>query len=223
MDLLAQHVARGAGLVGDDGDLIADEFIQQAGLSGVGLAGDDDVQAFAKQRALARRRADGIEAHEDLRDAIAQYAAGSKIQFLVRKIDGRLHQRAQPGDLRLQIMHVRGEFSLHGTHGGARRRRAAGVDEISDGFGLGNIDLAVQKGAFAEFARPGHAAAQLEQPLQQRIEHPDPAVALQLQDMFAGVGGGSGKVQGQSTVERLAVGGEEMRNLRDARRRQSAR
>ena len=65
MHMVAQHIARGAWLIGDDGHLIAHEFVQQAGFAGIGLAGDDDVQTFAQQRALARGGASGLEALED--------------------------------------------------------------------------------------------------------------------------------------------------------------
>ena len=44
-----------------------------------------------------------------------------------------------------------------------RRRRGARVDQIGNGFGLRDVDLAVQKGALAELARPRHAASELEQ------------------------------------------------------------
>ena len=48
-------------------------------------------------------------------------------------------------------------------------------------------------------------------------------MALQLQDMFAGVRGGRGEVQGQASIEALAARVEKVRQLRDARRRQAPR
>jgi hypothetical protein len=87
---------------------------------------------------------------------------------------------------------------------------------------LGNVDFAVQKGALAEFARSRWSAAELEQPLEQGIEHQDAAMSLQFQNVFAGIGGGRGEIQRQSTVERLTLGIQELCNLRNARRQQIA-
>ena len=97
----------------------------------------------------------------------------SEIEFLVGKIDGRFHQDAQLGDLRLQLVRRCAENSPCMERTAARAAAAAaGVDQIRDGFGLRDVDLAVQKGALAEFAGPRHAAAELEQPLQQQDRAP---------------------------------------------------
>ena len=66
------------GMIGDDGDFIAHQPIQQAGFTRIGLAGDDDVQALAQQRALTRRRRDGVETGEQRAEATAQRCIESK-------------------------------------------------------------------------------------------------------------------------------------------------
>jgi len=71
-------------------NLIAHQLIEQAGFAGIGLAGDDDVQSFAQQRALARRGGDGRETDQDFRDAIAQHTARQKLEFFIGEIDGGL-------------------------------------------------------------------------------------------------------------------------------------
>ena len=48
MDMLAQHVARGSGLIGHDGDLLADQPVEQARFPGIRLARDDHVQSLAQ-------------------------------------------------------------------------------------------------------------------------------------------------------------------------------
>jgi hypothetical protein len=54
LDVFAQDVAGGAGDRRDDGGVMAGERIQQTGLAGIGLAGDDDGHAFAQHAALIR-------------------------------------------------------------------------------------------------------------------------------------------------------------------------
>src|SRR6202021_3455427 len=93
----------------------------------------------------------------------------------------------------------------------------AGVDEIGNRFGLRDVDLAVQEGAFAEFSGTRHAAAEFEQALHQQIDDEYAAVALYLQDMFAGVGRGCREVQGDAFVDAPALRVEKAREPRLAR------
>ncbi|MNR29112.1 hypothetical protein D3C85_1464790 [compost metagenome] len=52
VDVLAQHVAGGAGDFGDDGGFAARQGVEQAGLAGVGTAGDHHLHPFPQQGAL---------------------------------------------------------------------------------------------------------------------------------------------------------------------------
>ncbi|MNQ80513.1 hypothetical protein D3C85_954980 [compost metagenome] len=52
VDVLAQHVAGGAGDLGDDGGLTPGQGVEQARLAGVGTAGDHHLHAFPQQGAL---------------------------------------------------------------------------------------------------------------------------------------------------------------------------
>ena len=54
MDMFAQHIAGGAGDIGDDGRFAPGQGIEQAGLAGIGPASDDHGHAVAQQGALAR-------------------------------------------------------------------------------------------------------------------------------------------------------------------------
>ena len=66
----------------------------------------------------------------------------------------------------------------------------SGIDQIGDGFRLNYVHLAVQERALAEFARPGHPAPKVQQPLQQQVHDERAPMALQLQDVFPGEGCG---------------------------------
>lgn len=61
VDMLAQHVAGGAGYVGDDRRFTARRGVQQARFPSVGASGNDHLHAFTQQAATARFGADGIE------------------------------------------------------------------------------------------------------------------------------------------------------------------
>ncbi|MNT61730.1 hypothetical protein D3C72_1993920 [compost metagenome] len=61
VDLLHHFVACRAGDGGNDGDVVARQRVEQAGLAHVGLARQHDVQAFAQDHALASLRDEGAE------------------------------------------------------------------------------------------------------------------------------------------------------------------
>ena len=120
------------------------------------------------------------------------------------------------------------EFARQAAAGAFGRRFGAGIDQVGNRFGLGQVELVVQKGTLAELARLGHAQAGQQRRLrvvlcglrrflwmgrlgrhlqaagQQQLQHHGAAVGLQLQHVFAGEGVRAGKVQGQSVVDGLA-------------------
>ncbi|MNR29108.1 hypothetical protein D3C85_1464740 [compost metagenome] len=73
VDVFPQYVAGGAGYFGDDGGLAPGQGVEQAGLAGVGTAGDHHLHPFPQQGALfglaahvVERRHDGVEIPRDL-------------------------------------------------------------------------------------------------------------------------------------------------------------
>ena len=70
LDMFSQHVARGAGYLGDDGDIPSGQGIQQAGLAGVGTTCNDQRHAIAQQFTLVRAGAQIGEGRVDLRQQV---------------------------------------------------------------------------------------------------------------------------------------------------------
>jgi hypothetical protein len=89
-------------------------------------------------------------------------------------------------DQRLKFADARRELPLQGAHRCSCGRRRAGVDQIGHRLRLLQIHLAVQEGALAEFAGPRRPASELERAPHQQIEHEDPAMGKELQDVLAG-------------------------------------
>ncbi len=105
-------------------------------------------------------------------------AAGEKIDFFLGEIERGLDVDAQLDD-RSTSACTCWKTALQRTHRRARGRAAAGFDQVGDGLGLGQVDLAVQKCALGEFPGPRQAAPS-DRPLQQHVQHDRPAVRLQL-------------------------------------------
>ena len=80
-----------------------------------------------------------------------------------------------------------------------------GVDEVADGFGLREIDAAVEVGAQGEFAGFGEAGAGFQGALDGVAQDHGRAVAGDFDDVLGGIGTGSFEERGDHLVDGLAV------------------
>src|SRR3569832_1084489 len=95
VEMFAQHVARRARYLGDDGCVALREAIQQSRFAGVGAARDHHPHTVAQQTTLFA----GGEQVLDVADERGQrggdgHLAAEEIDLLFRKVDGRLRIRA---------------------------------------------------------------------------------------------------------------------------------
>ena len=107
-----------------------------------------------------------------------------RVQRFVGEIDQRFHLDAHCEQLRGERIDASRELAVQRATCGARRLFAAGGDQVGDGFGLGQVELAVAECAFAVFARARHPRAEFaatrDQSLQQRRDCRAPAVRPRL-------------------------------------------
>lgn len=109
-------------------------------------------------------------------------------------------------------MHGLREHAVERTRGRARGGLGAGLDQVGDGFGLGQVQLVVEEGAARELAGLGHAQADAvagpQAARQQQLHHHRAAVALQLEHILAGVGMRRRKPQRDAPINGRAIGVE---------------
>ena len=91
--------------------------------------------------------------------------------------------------------------TLQGLHGITCGLFGTGFNQIGNGFGLGQIQLVIEKGPFAEFTGAGQTGTAIQTGLEQHIHDHRAAVTVQLQHVFTGKGVRAGKVQGQPLVD----------------------
>ena len=222
IDRLAQHVARGAGNVGDDRALGGGERVEQARFAGVRAADDDHVQAVGETCAAARAGEHVGELRAQLGQSPGEFGRGEEIDFLFGKVDRGLDPDAQ-ADRRLgDRAHAIGERAVETAHRRPRGRFGAGRDQIGDRFGLGQIEASVEERALGEFAGSRLARAELDHAREQPAQCDRAAVRLQLDDVLAGERMRRREVDQQAVIDRLAVGIEEPAEMRVARPRRAA-
>ena len=108
------------------------------------------------------------------------------------------------------------------VQGAARGAGGAGVacgDQVGDGFGLCEVELAVEEGALAELAGACMARAERGAFGHDALEDDGTAVRLQFDDVLAGEARGRGEEQGDAVVEDFIAGthAHVMRVSRDKR------
>ncbi|MNI84020.1 hypothetical protein D3C73_1408850 [compost metagenome] len=105
-------------------------------------------------------------------------AIGQEVDFFLRKVDRRFDINPQADQLFREVMHTRRKGALQGAQCVASCLCRTGFDQVGDGFGLGQVELVVQKCPFTEFTRPGQAATQFKAALQQHIQDDRTTVPL---------------------------------------------
>ena len=108
-----------------------------------------------------------------------------------QKIDDGVSDRLDPS----------GEFSLQAVDGGGKSFGCLCRDQVEDGFGLGEIEAAVQEGPLREFPSLGRARPCTDDFGKDGPEDQRAAVAADLERVFAGVGVGSLQKGDEDIVE----------------------
>ena len=205
-DLFAHGVAGGAGNVGNDGDVVAGQRVEQAGFAHIGRAHQHHIHPFAQNRALLGAGEHSVQLRLQGFELAFGIGRFEKIDVFFGKIERGFHQHAQGNQLINQGVNVLGKRAFERAQRHAGGRLARGINQIGHALGLRQIELVVEKSAFGEFAGLGRARTQFEAARQQHLHHHRAAVALQLDDVFAGEARGRGEIKQQAVVNRQAVG-----------------
>ena len=145
------------------------------------------MDAGAQQAALPAFR-DHVFERVRSPEARAGIVPMQRVDFFLRKIEHRFGKRAQLGEPGHEAGNHRGEFAAQRAQRRARRLPARGVDQVGDRLGLRQVESAVEKRAPREFAGLGQPRAGIEHRSEHRLHHHRPAMPLELEDGFAGVG-----------------------------------
>ena len=159
VDVLAQHVASGTGNVGHDRCFTARQGVQQARFTGVRASGNHHLHPFTQQAALARFCTNGVEIGHHLVELGFDFAVREEVDLLVREVDSRFHVDPKVSKCFHEVIHTRGECALQRVQSRAGRLFRTGVDQVSNGLSLRQVELVVEEGTLGELARLGNAQA----------------------------------------------------------------
>lgn len=219
-EVFTQHITGGAGHLGDDGCINPGQLVEQGRLADIGRAAEHDLQALLQHPPALRVDGQLPQRLGQARQPVVQVGIGQPVDILVGEIECALDEHARRDQAFGQRCDACGKAPfqrLERSLGGACR---AGIDQIDDGFGLRQIELAIDKSALRELTGPGNAGTEDAGRAQQAIKCGGAAVALQFDHILAGERGGRREAQHQAPVERLAIGIAKSAQHRRAGRRQ---
>ena len=173
---------------GDDAAVLAQEEIHQGGLAHVRFADDGDGQPFAEHLSLVRVRQQFFDGNFRTPDRGQDLRVGRFFDILVRVVHVDRQQHEQVEQIFAHRPHLFGQFALHLGHGGLQALAGPGADDVDDGFRLRQVDAAVQEGQLRELAPLRRLGAVFQTELQDAAKGHHAAVALDLDQVFAGIG-----------------------------------
>jgi hypothetical protein len=183
----AHIVARCAGDGSHDGELLSRKLVQQARLADIWPPYQHGGEAVSKEHSLRRLAKEISQRLDEAGQGALLVLSIGRVDLFFRKIDARLHMRAQIGEAGNQPMDPCRKGAGERTHRASRGFGAGGIDEVGDAFGLREVDPVVEECPVRELARLRDARSQLGAALQQLPHHHRPAMPLQLQDILAGI------------------------------------
>ena len=92
---------------------------------------------------------------------------------------------------------------MQGVQRGARRGAGAGINQVGDGFCLGQVHLVVEKSPLGEFTGAGLTSASSNAGGHQHVQDHRAAMALKFRHIFPGKGMRGRKGDDQALVENL--------------------
>jgi hypothetical protein len=184
----------------------------------------------------ARPREHGGDAGGRANEPALGVGRDQEIDLLLGEVERRLDQQAQLDQDLGEGVDLAREGAVERARRRARRGFGAGVDQIGDGLGLGEVELVVEEGALGEFAGAGDAQVRqarlpgrrielgrrFETAREKQLQHDRTAVRLQLEDVLAGVRVRCREEDRQALVDRGAVPVAKRQVGRLARRQRAA-
>ena len=124
---------------------------------------------------------------ERVRDLLPQLRGDQLRQILIGKIDGRLDMGLGPEQLFLEFEQRFGQRARGGTGRGLEPRTRPGLNAIHYGFGLDQIDAAVQEGSLRKFSGVGEAGSDGKNGFENSVQRAASTVAVDFHDVLGRV------------------------------------
>ena len=195
------RVAGCSGDVGDDGPVVAEEGVEQGGLAAVGGADDGDGDAFFHGVAGRETVREAADTGEEVDEQGVEAFAVRELDVFLGKIELEFEEAGEADECFAQGVDFAGEAASKLVEGEAVCARVFCGNEVGDGFGLGEVESAIEEGALRELAGTGLAAPCFDEGPHDLALDELRAVDVELHRVFTGVGAGATKDEGEAFVK----------------------
>ena len=207
-DAFGDEVAGGAGRGGDDGPVALDETVEKRRLTGVGAAYDGQAEAFADDAAVGEGLFERLEGGLDGLNLGDDLVVWEEVDLVWIVFGGEVDAGFEGGDEVCKLLFYwedeAGEGACEMLGGDAGLVEGRGLNEVVDGFGLGEVEAAGEEGALGEFAGFGESGAGGNALAEEMVEQDGGAVGGDFDYVFGGVGVGGLEPGDDGLVESLA-------------------
>lgn len=202
---LLKDVAGGAGDLGDDGAVGAEQRVHERGLADVGTADQGNADAVALHDSAAGGGESVLKTPVQRVQRGGQEGTVHGWDFVFVEVDFGFHlgQEVEAGGAHLAD--GIGETSSQLIGGDGESGGRWGGDEVGDGLGLGEVEATVEEGAEGELAGAGGARASGQCAVQDAAKGHGAAVATEFSHVLAGVGAGAGHEEQEGLVDQVVV------------------
>ena len=218
VDELLQHVACRAWDRGHNRPIRLRQRIHEAGLAHIGTSDQNGRDAFANDASFLRRPDELPNPIPGCKDALGQVLRGNECDAFVREVDAGFDFNQQAYQAFAQTPELLRKGSAELFQCDPETGLGTGRNQVHHGLGLCEIEPAVQKGTLGELPRLRQSRAAQEKGLQTEPKDEWPPVALELDDVLAGVAAGCLHDGRQDFVYARAVGRAQFAMVQGVRR-----
>ena len=196
------RISRGSGCRSHDGAFTFDQLIEQTRFADIGTAYDGERKTFMHDLSVGEGGCKLFKRASYRRDTLQDLLGWQDGDVIFGEVDAGFENRNQLDQFLFYRLQTARERAFELLSRNFCLIKSLGIDEITDCFGLGEIDASVEKSPHGELARFGQACAAGQSQFDDVAQDYRRTVSGNFDDVVCGVGMGLGEVGDDHFVDR---------------------
>ena len=205
IQILFYSIPRCTGNIRNNSAVFFQEPVQQGRFANVRLADNNRLQTFTDNLASIRTFQQLFHFFQQFGRTFFHVAVGFVFNIIVRIINDRFNRRDHIQNFITHFANCRFQSAFQLIHRRLTAEFCFRFDQVNDRFRLGQVDTTIQEASFCEFTGFRNAGACFQHCLQYPSCYQRTTMAVDLYDIFFGVGMGCFHDGNQNLVDNLAV------------------
>jgi len=188
----------------DNGAIAFDKAVEERAFAGVGTADDGHCQSVVNDASASEGGFESSERRNEFVDAAGDFGLRRYVYVVFGEVDSGFEERDEFDKGLLDGGNATAERSSHLACGLTSLREGLRFDEVTDGFGLSEIEFSGEERALGELSWFGEASTESETLTKEEIENDGRAVSSDFDEVVAGVGIRGGEEGDDGIIDLLA-------------------